>query len=538
MATVLWLPMLYNYFMVLQQRDSYKLWPLLAVVIAVIFVMRWRHAAIAATYAPRWALWGSAIMAMMLMLFALLYYVPYIAAMAWLAIMATGALYMSSRRRVENLFGIWCLLILFLRPPYQMTLRIMTWMENMSAETVSRILDYQGTLHVVQGNVMAMPSHDFRIDDICSGWISLVSMLACAAVLCVARNRRLFHTVMVLLMTVLSTWLLNIIRIIMVLRVKIHYGLDLLEEGYINIYHMLSFLIGMVLVLCTDSLVVFIYSRVKRDVIDADIIRRSRSLPSRIWKKVSGIELGYFLGYFRSTRPLRMATISFVFVLFGLFATIVLEGVVEYYRRAVIGMQFMYGDDDLIKLDEGAFILDRPGWEIVSYDTAKREYENNWGARSSTWRLKYNGLTVTVSLDYPFDDWHDVKRCYYNVGWQLAGEKIVRKLPVFKWPVSETDMILPNGDAGFILCSNSDHQGVPVMPKPAVHDHTMIIYRLHPSKMTPPFGTQYNKDKRTLYQTQCMVATPRPLDEATKEQIRLMYVDFREQIRSAIAEQS
>ncbi|MGB2350487.1 MAG: hypothetical protein ACPH9O_02520, partial [Akkermansiaceae bacterium] len=81
-------------------------------------------------------------------------------------------------------------------------------------------------------------------------------------------------------------------------------------------------------------------------------------------------------------------------------------------------------------------------------------------------------------------------------------------------------------------------QGVPVMPKPAVHDHTMIIYRLHPSKMTPPFGTQYNKDKRTLYQTQCMVATPRPLDEATKEQIRLMYVDFREQIRSAIAEQS
>ena len=73
LAALLWLPMLYVYFDILQQRDSYKLWPLLAFAVAVMFVLRWRRAPIANTYAPRWALWLSFVTAIFLMLFALLY---------------------------------------------------------------------------------------------------------------------------------------------------------------------------------------------------------------------------------------------------------------------------------------------------------------------------------------------------------------------------------------------------------------------------------------------------------------------------------
>ncbi len=83
LVALLWLPILADYFSVLQQRDSYKLWPLLAAVIIVLFVVRWRRAPLASTYAPRWALWGSFLVAMMLMPLALLYFVPYVATMAW-----------------------------------------------------------------------------------------------------------------------------------------------------------------------------------------------------------------------------------------------------------------------------------------------------------------------------------------------------------------------------------------------------------------------------------------------------------------------
>ena len=227
LAAILWLPMLRVYFDILQQRDSYRLWPLLAFVVIVMFILRWRRAPIAHTYAPRWALWLSFVTAIFLMLFALLYYVPYAATMAWLAIMVTAALYISSFRKVENLLGLLLLLCLLLRPPYQMTLRIMVWMENLSATTASKMLDYGGTTHIVQGNVLSLPTYDFRIDHICSSWVSLVSMIACAAAVCVARNRRLSHCLVVLLMSIVSTWVLNILRIFIVVNVKIKYGLDL-----------------------------------------------------------------------------------------------------------------------------------------------------------------------------------------------------------------------------------------------------------------------------------------------------------------------
>lgn len=538
LAALLWLPMLHNYFSVLQERDSYKLWPLLALVVVVMFVLRWRRAPVAQTYAPRWALWLSFIPGVIMMLFGLLYYVPYAATMGWLAVMATAALYLSSFRKVENLLGLWLLLLLFLRPPYQLTLRIMTWMENLSISTTSKMLDYGGTMHVVQGNVLGLPSHDFRIDHICSSWVSLVSMVACAAVVCVARNRRLSHCLAVFLMSLVSTWILNILRIYLVVNVKIRYGLDLLDGAYVGIYHFMSFILGIFLVLCTDALVVFLYSRAKKDVIDSDMIRRAKSPLSRIWTSVSHIELGRLLAYFVSLRPVQIGRVSFVVILLMLGSLIAMEAVVTYYRQAVTKMEYMYDEDGLTKLGENSFVVDRDGWELTSYDTERRDAKNVWGAFSSTWRLKYNGLTVTFSLDYPFHEWHDVKRCYYKVGWQLVGEKIVRELPTFEWPASETDMLLPNGDAGFILCSNCDHLGGPVVPKPAKHDISMLVYRLQPSQMTPPFGDSYDQDSRTLYQTQCMVANPRPLSEATKEQIRLMYVDFREQTRRAIASQS
>ncbi len=538
LAALLWLPMLYVYFDILQQRDSYKLWPLLAFAVAVMFVLRWRRAPIANTYAPRWALWLSFVTAIFLMLFALLYYVPYAATMAWLAIMVTAALYVSSFRKVENLLGLLLLLLLLLRPPYQMTLRIMVWMENLSVTTASKMLDYGGTTHIVQGNVLSLPSYDFRIDHICSSWVSLVSMLACAAAVCVARNRRLSHCLVVLLMSIVSTWVLNILRIFIVLNVKIKYGLDLIESSYVGIYHLMSFMLGIFLVLCTDALVSFLYSRAKKDVVDSDMIRRAKSPFARIWTSVSNIELGRILGYFVSLRPVKIGRVSFVVIVVILTSFIGMEAVVKYYRQAVTKMEFMYDEEGLTKLGENSFVPDRDGWELTSYDTERRDASNVWGAFSSTWRLKYNGLTVTFSLDYPFHEWHDVKRCYYKVGWQLVDEKIVRKLPAFEWQASETDMLLPNGNAGFILCSNCDHLGSPVVPKPAKHDLSMLVYRLQRNQMTPPFGDAYDQDRRTLYQTQCMVANPLPLDEATKEQIRLMYVDFREQIRRAIASHS
>ena len=140
-----------------------------------------------------------------------------------------------------------------------------------------------------------------------------------------------------------------------------------------------------------------------------------------------------------------------------------------------------------------------------------------------------------MSLDYPFDDWHDVKSCYSAIGWEIVGETIVRDDSFGDWAISETNLILPNGDTGFVLCSHCDRIGNTVEPKPVSHRWDMLRYRLHPDRWTAPFGKSMDKDRRTFYQTQCMVITPVPMDQATQQEIRVMYNSFREQARRAIA---
>ena len=538
LVTVLCLPMIADYFASVGSRPYYRLWPLLAVVIAVMFVIRWRLAPRVESYPPRWILWLMFLLALGLMLFALLYYVPYAAALAWIAFMGVGALYLSSVRRVSNLLGLWLLLFFFMRPPYQVEKRLMTWMEGLSVDTASKLLDYGGTIHAVQGSVLSLVDQDFPLSAICSGQISLISMLVCAAVLCVARRRHFFHSMMLLLVTVMATWVLNILRILIVVKASNRFEINLTEGSYQGGYQLMSFLLGMVLVLCSDSLVIFLYSRAKKDVKDSDMIRRTKSPFSRLWTAASNFELIRVLVYFASSRPLRIGFAQFLFICLLLTSFIGLEAVVKSYRGKVRKLEVMHKEDKLIKIGEESFVIDRNGWEVGSFHTEKRDFESIFGALSSTWRLKFNGLTVTMSLDYPFHQWHDVKVCYGYAGWKLQSERIVRKLPAFKWQASETNMVLPNGDSGFILCSLTDQLGNPQLPKPTEHDHNMLLYRIRPSQMTPPFGTSYDKDRNTFYQTQCMVATPLPLDEATKEEIRLMYADFREQTRRAITARS
>lgn len=535
LMTLLCLPMLQDYFSVLQLKVYYKLWPILVLVITVITIRRWRKAPEATRYPPTWIQWLILVPSLGGMLFSLLYFTPWVSTVAWIGLMAVAALQLAKYRQVENLLGLWFLLFFLLRPPYQMTLRLMAWMENLSAQTASLVMDYGSVMHAVQGNVLALPQHDFEIDILCSGWVSMISVLAMAGVFAVVRNRSCFESVFLMGLALIVTWILNIVRMLAVVSVMIWYEVDLVSEQWMPIFQLFSLFASLVLVFCADALTVFICAGMDVKRASSDTVPLRRAWLAGQWLKLC--QFSFIHSFDRWALPVRK-TVSpllsggLLVVLVGMLG---IEAVSVYYRSAVTKRDFMYDEGELTKLDQSAVVLEREGWTMVSYREERRDFSSVWGMFSSIWRMKYNGTTVTLALDYPFDDWHDVKICYSNLGWKIEKETVVSEPAVFQWGVSQTDMTLPNGDYGFILCSHCDHAGNAIQPKPTDHDHTMLIYRLHPDRMTPPFGKSTNKDNRTFYQTQCMVATATPLDEASREEIRLMYASFREQIRRAVA---
>ena len=305
-------------------------------------------------------------------------------------------------------------------------------------------------------------------------------------------------------------------------------------------FQLISFVASFTFILCADAFAVFVCAGMEIDRASRKTVPLRRTWLAKKWCELCQFSFADDLGQWAAPSRKDVSPLSSGGLILVLVVMLGIETVSIYYRATVPKRDFMYGEGNLTKLDQSAVVIDRQGWTMENYVEERREFTSVWGMFSSFWRMKYNGITVNLALDYPFDDWHDVKRCYSNWGWKIEGESIVKEPAVFQWEASQTDMILPNGEFGFILCSHCDHIGNTVQPKPTEHDHTMLMYRLHPDRMTPPFGISRStsKNKRTFYQTQCMVTTSRPLDEATREEIRLVYASFREQIRRAIVARS
>ena len=535
----LYVPLLIGYFDILSDRDHYGLFPLLVAAVVVIFFVRWYSASPATDKVKSIYTRSVLIVALLIMPIAMLYYAPWLVAFSGLLAMAAGAMYISSIRRIPNLLGIWFLLCFLLRLPNQADIRLFNWMQSLSAKSGSLLLDYLGMLHVVQGNVIAFPEKDFSLKGICSGSVSLISVIAIAAAFSVIKNRKLVHSLLLILCGVVATWMLNVIRILAVSGIYARFEIDLLSGDYTYVYTIASFVVAVGMLWSFDSVLEFFLKIEPNDADeDRELQRQSKNPLTKIWIWLSELEASKMLSRFRTDHVVgarKKYPVYHVFVALLVLVTLTLEGIVVYYAPLAHRRNFMYGEKDITIIGEQSVLFDRPGWRVVDYKHERRDFDSIWGALSNTWRLKFNHTTVIVSLDYPFDGWHDVKRCYRNIGWKIVDEKIVEQLPAYKWKASETSMVLPNGDSGFVLCSHCDHLGNTVEPKPATHRLNMIRYRLDPDRWAAPFGSSMDKNRRTYYQTQCMVATPVPLDEDTKKEIRAMYAQFREQTRKAIA---
>jgi len=541
---VLLFPLLRDYFVPLTRRDYYRLYPFLMVTIGIIFFFRWRSAPDAKDRPQRWCTWLALCGVLLIMAAGLLYYAPYLAVIAWVLAMGAVAMELSGYRRVPNLFGIWCLLLLFIRIPHQLDLRLMNWLEITSARSASVILDYHGVMHVVQASVFALPEREFILVDICHGPVSWVSTLATAAVICVLRNRRLLHTTLLLMGSLLITWLLNVVKIITVVSVYLRYDIDILMGSWAWAYSGVFFFLALGLILSNDALLFFF---LRKTIDEPGEVRvpnlKKATVYDKIWNFISGIQVSNVLAKFRSDRPVlesKKFSLPKIILVFLILPLIALETVVVYYKHIPKGesSMLMHSDDELIVLNKSSVRFDRPGWSVVNYKEEKRDFSSIWGMYSKVWTLNLDQTTVTLALDYPFHEWHDVKSCYRKLGWKEYGEDVLSDSPMFDWGASQTKFKLPSGDYGFVLCSHCDQRGGTVEPKPAEHKLNMVLYRLSPKKWTAPFGKSLNKDSRTFYQTQAMVTTNGELSEAAMEEVRAMYADFREQIRKDLQEAS
>ena len=80
---------------------------------------------------------------------------------------------------------------------------------------------------------------------------------------------------------------------------------------------------------------------------------------------------------------------------------------------------------------------------------------------SLIWQYEKDGTVATLSLDYPFFDYHDVTVCYRNSGWTIDGSKLeMASNENGHIPCKEVDMLKVEGLGAALLYSTVDESGV------------------------------------------------------------------------------
>ena len=60
------------------------------------------------------------------------------------------------------------------------------------------------------------------------------------------------------------------------------------------------------------------------------------------------------------------------------------------------------------------------------FKVESRVVGSSLGEMSRQWRYQFGDGAATVSVDFPFQGWHELPRCYRGLGWTLVGRERAR----------------------------------------------------------------------------------------------------------------
>ena len=420
------LPLVGRYFARLWDEPHYQYFPILLGVIVYLGWSRWSEAPEAVRPLRQRLVYFVGVLAILVLTLAILYQVPILAMIALTLGLAAFGLVLASYRKVENLFGIWCLVLLLIRPPWGYDEKLMGWLQDLATVVSSRLLDLFGCFHLTEGNVLTFPGKTFFVDEACSGVISLRTILAASAVIVVLRNRPLVHAVLLIMGGLFWAGAMNVIRIGLIAAAHLKFGVDLSEGWQHEVTGLVVFSVATVGVRSTDGLLKFLLDPLGAG---AQFPRNRLGLwwnQVAVWGDLSLKQADYDADSEASNEPLSRWAKCMQWCGVGMLGVlVVLQLSVFLVGKGSSGEIRIAGLDPEKVLGKEVFEPSDESWKVVDFEVKSRSSRSVWGENSLVWTLDLDGQKVLLSVDYYFNKWHELTICYRKAGWEL-GERVVQ----------------------------------------------------------------------------------------------------------------
>lgn len=326
------------------------------------------------------------------------------------------------------LLPVWASLLIPLRPPLGYDGIILNQLRLVASKGASRIVDILGVPHFLRGNVFFLSDKQMFMDDACSGIISLLTCMACGALVAIWRRRGLVHFVLLVGLGAFFAVVFNIFRIVSLLCAWEWFKLDLTTGwrhevlGYVALGGSVLFLvfadIGLNWLLQETNEARSFFTRLwNRYLANPDsLVEEQASTRPTAWK-VWRLNTKF--------RPFQIA------VAIALVCLLVLQFPREV--RSWTRMTNSKPGPNNSAIQPMPLPTSFGDWRHAPEQDAVSIWRLAEEIKSTQAAYRRGRDVMILAVAYPYDHWHDVTTCYMTGNWKVD----LREVPAEKTPVSE-----------------------------------------------------------------------------------------------------
>ncbi len=394
-------PIGFEYSLRMWKADHYQFFPLVLLVVAYLFYVK--HDYIAAAKER-----GEAVLSMGLFLFTLatvtiatLLNSSFVGAVSMLLLAGTTVYWAHGRSGFTRALPLLSILIFVIPLPGRLDERLIFGLQVLSSRLASWMLDGIGQVHFREGVILITEQKQFLTEEACSGVRSLFSSLAAIAIYGLINRysptRHLFNVLQTIFWVVVG----NALRVAIAVFVTDNYS-DVVAEGAGHqLLGIVIFWFILLMAISVDHLVKSIF-------------------PASPDPELAYADTAAAKGDHRSPSWLSQPLQSFAWAaaLSVAFALIFLIG-----ARMIMVRQSRGLGNTVVAAERLPFpkLTDLPEtigeWTRIDFQHESRGEHNLQAEDSFIWTYQRGDLEARLSIDCPWDNWHDLSICYTGLGW-------------------------------------------------------------------------------------------------------------------------
>lgn len=472
-------------------------------------------------YALAWVLLGLAYMA----------YSPLLAGVS--AIVLVGGWLAALTRHLGKRFpwGSWLLLWLVIPPPLGFDGRLMQGLQHFSSRLSSYALDLIGVNHLMDGNALVLPEKQLFVDEACSGIISVVSIIACAAMYGVWRRRAGLHVVLMILLAAGWAALLNVVRIVSIALAWVEAGIDWSEGVPHTVLGLVIFGLSIIVLVATDWLLKALLAEVGTRwnqltgeplrfgsplvalwdwFADGDAADRAGSHGHRGWGAGFAVASAVAMGI--------VPTLAFAGLGAAQFANLG-AGLPEANSTSYDASAFA----EMLQEDQMPKSIGE--MELIGTEHEQRTAQSLFGEHSVLCEYREpTGDRYLVSCDFFFaEGWHELSECYVGIGWRMEDRQL-HELEQADGALVEIDLTKPDGRAALVTFSLFHVDGTAIeAPSKSLFDRVQTAFSRKSNAVR----------QQPSFQVQVLTERGDRVSEIDRENARLLFTMARERFIEA-----